>query len=217
MLRHRLDDDDDDDDDDQPGERREKQDEEKGEGLGLPQTGAIDKLYFKSRTVIVAGTINDKLAQRTVAHLLALAEESDAPINMLISSPGGHVESGDMIHDVIRFIRPVVRTIGSGWVASAGALIFIGAQRENRYCLPNTRFLLHQPSGGIGGTSSDMMIQAEQIRQMRDRLNKIFSEATGQPIERIEKDTARDFWLTTQEALDYGLLGKIIRTVDDLG
>ena len=215
MLRHRLDDDDDD-EPEQPDERREKQGEEKGEGLGLPQTGAIDRLYFKSRTVIVAGTINDKLAQRTVAHLFALAEESDAPINMLISSPGGHVESGDMIHDVIGFIRPTVRTIGSGWVASAGALIFIGAKRENRFCLPNTRFLLHQPSGGIGGTSSDMMIQAEQIRQMRDRLNRIFSEATGQSIERIEQDTRRDFWLTTEQALEYGLLGKVIHTVDEL-
>jgi len=209
MLRHRLDDDD---EPEQPDERREKQGEEKGEGLGLPQTGAIDRLYFKSRTVIVAGTINDKLAQRTVAHLFALAEESDAPINMLISSPGGHVESGD----VIGFIRPTVRTIGSGWVASAGALIFIGAKRENRFCLPNTRFLLHQPSGGIGGTSSDMMIQAEQIRQMRDRLNRIFSEATGQSIERIEQDTRRDFWLTTEQALEYGLLGKVIHTIDEL-
>ena len=213
MLRERLDDDDDDDDDD-PRERRE--DSQKGEDLGLPQTGAIDKLYFRPRTVIVAGTINDKLAQRTVAHLLALAEESDAPINMLISSPGGHVESGDMIHDVIRFIRPTVRTIGSGWVASAGALIFIGTDRENRYCLPNTRFLLHQPSGGIGGTSSDMMIQAEQVRLMRDRLNRIFAEATGQSVERIETDTQRDFWLNTEEALAYGLLGKVIRSVDEL-
>ena len=117
MRHHWLDDDDDDDDD-----RPQKGDKEDG-GLGLPEGDRIGKLYFKSRTVIVAGAINDKLAQRTVAHLLALAEESDKPINMLISSPGGHVESGDMIHDVIKFIRPTVRTIGSGWVASAGALI----------------------------------------------------------------------------------------------
>ena len=214
MLRpfppHRLDDDDDDEEED------EREDRQKGEDLGLPQSPAIDKLYFRSRTVIVAGTINDKLAQRTVSHLLALAEDSDKPINMLISSPGGHVESGDMIHDVIKFIRPVVRTIGSGWVASAGALIFVGAQRENRFCLPNPRFLIHQPSGGIGGTSSDMMIQAEQVRLMRDRLNQIFADATGQTVERIEKDTQRDFWLNTQEALDYGLLGKVIRSVDEL-
>lgn len=215
MLRpfppHLLNDDDDDDDEGEPRERQGQ-----GEDLGLPQSPAIDKLYFRSRTVIVAGTINDKLAQRTVSHLLALAEDSDKPINMLISSPGGHVESGDMIHDVIKFIRPTVRTIGSGWVASAGALIFVGAERENRFCLPNTRFLIHQPSGGIGGTSSDMMIQAEQVRLMRDRLNQIFAEATGQSVERIEKDTQRDFWLNTQEALDYGLLGKIIHSVDDL-
>lgn len=204
-----------DEDDDEPDEDDRRHEGDKG-GLGLPEGDKIGKLYFKSRTVIVAGGINDKLAQRTVAHLLALAEDSDDPINMLISSPGGHVESGDMIHDVIKFIRPTVRTIGSGWVASAGALIFVGAERENRYCLPNTRFLIHQPSGGIGGTSSDMMIQAEQVRLMRDRLNQIFAEATGQPIERIEKDTQRDFWLNTQEALDYGLLGKVIRSVDDL-
>lgn len=202
------------DDDDEPEEedRRHKEDG----GLGLPEGDKIGKLYFKSRTVIVAGAINDKLAQRTVAHLLALAEDGDAPINMLISSPGGHVESGDMIHDVIKFIRPTVRTIGSGWVASAGALIFVAAKKENRYCLPNTRFLIHQPSGGIGGTSSDMMIQAEQVRLMRDRLNQIFADATGQSVERIEKDTQRDFWLNTQEALDYGLLGQVIRSVDDL-
>ena len=207
MPKFRLDDEDED----------EREDEQpRDEGLGLPDAGNIAKLYFKSRNVIVAGEINDKLAQRTVAHLLALSEESDAPINMLISSPGGHVESGDMIHDVIKFIRPTVRTIGSGWVASAGALIFVGAARENRYCLPNTRFLIHQPSGGIGGTSSDMMIQAEQVRLMRDRLNQIFAEATGQSVERIEKDTQRDFWLNTQEALDYGLLGRVIRSVDDL-
>ena len=155
-------------------------------------------------------------AQRTVAHLLALAEESDEPINMLISSPGGHVESGDMIHDMIKFIRPTVRCIGSGWVASAGALIFVGAAKENRYCLPNTRFLLHQPSGGIRGTSTDMMIQAEQVRIMRERLNQIFADATGQTLEKIEQDTQRDFWLTTQEALDYGLLGKVITSVDQL-
>ena len=199
MPQYRLDDED---------EREE--DNEKQEGLGLPDPGNIGKLYFKSRNVIVAGEINDKLAQRTVAHLLALAEESDDPITMLISSPGGHVESGDMIHDMIKFIRPTVRCIGSGWVASAGALIFVGAAKENRYCLPNTRFLLHQPSGGIGGTSSDMMIQAEQVRLMRERLNQIFAEATGQSVERIEEDTQRDFWLNTEEALEYGLLGKVI-------
>lgn len=179
--------------------------------------GRIDALFFKSRNVIIAGEINDKLAQRTVTHLLALAEESDDPINVYISSPGGHVESGDMVHDVIKFIRPKVRTIGSGWVASAGALIFVGAASENRYCLPNTRFLLHQPRGGIGGQATDMMIQAEQIRIMTERFYTLFATATGQTRERIEADIGRDFWLTTQEALDYGLVGKVISSVDELG
>jgi ATP-dependent Clp protease protease subunit len=201
--------------DDEDEDEREEEGQQ-DQSLGLPDTANIGKLYFKSRNVIVAGEINDKLAQRTVAHLLALAEESDEPINMLISSPGGHVESGDMIHDMIKFIRPTVRCIGSGWVASAGALIFVGAAKENRYCLPNTRFLLHQPSGGIRGTSTDMMIQAEQVRIMRERLNQIFADATGQTLEKIEQDTQRDFWLTTQEALDYGLLGKVITSVDQL-
>jgi ATP-dependent Clp protease, protease subunit len=178
--------------------------------------GKIDALFFKSRNVIITGTIDDKLASRAVTHLLALAESGEDPINVFISSPGGHVESGDMVHDVIQFIKPEVRTIGSGWVASAGALIFVGAAKQNRFCLPNTRFLLHQPSGGIGGQVSDMMIQAEQIRIMRERFDKLFSEATGQTPEKIAKDTARDFWLTASEAIDYGLCGKIIRSAEEL-
>lgn len=181
------------------------------------QVGArTETLFLKSRSVLITGEINDKLAQRAVTQLLALAEESDDPINVYISSPGGHVESGDMVHDIIQFIRPKVRTIGSGWVASAGALIFVGAAKENRYCLPNTRFLLHQPSGGIGGQATDMMIQAEQIRIMRDRFDKLFAKATGQTPERVAQDTARDFWLTTTDALDYGLVGQVIERMDQL-
>ncbi len=190
--------------------------EEPGKGEEPKQPGPIEALFFKSRNVIVTGEINDKLAQRTVTQLLALAEDSDAPINMFISSPGGHVESGDMVHDIIKFIRPTVRTIGSGWVASAGALIFVGAKLESRYCLPNTRFLLHEPSGGVRGSASDIAIQAEQVIRMRERFAKLFGTATGQPPEKIMKDIHRDFWLTTEEALAYGLLGSVINTVDEL-
>ncbi|MGI9391188.1 MAG: ATP-dependent Clp protease proteolytic subunit [Boseongicola sp.] len=175
-----------------------------------------EQLFFKSRNVIITGEINHKLAERTVKQLLALAEDGDDPINLYISSPGGHVESGDMVHDMIKFIRPKVRTIGSGWVASAGALIFVGAARENRFCLPNTRFLLHQPSGGIGGPVTDMKIQADQIEKMRERFHKLFADATGQKPSKIAKDTERDFWLDTQEAIDYGLLGKVIDSADEL-
>ncbi len=179
-------------------------------------SGRMDQLFFQTRSVIITGEINDKVAARAVTHLLALAEESDDPINLYISSPGGHVESGDMVHDMIKFIRPKVRTIGSGWVSSAGALIFVGAAREDRYCLPNTRFLLHEPSGGIGGKVTEMAIQARQIEVMRARFHRLFAEATGQTPERIAADTARDFWLTTDEALEYGLLGKVIQSMDDL-
>jgi len=174
------------------------------------------ELFFKSLNVLITGMIDDKLAQRCTAQLLALAEAGDEPINVFISSPGGHVESGDVVHDMIKFIRPKVRTIGSGWVASAGALIFVGADKENRYCLPNTRFLLHQPSGAVGGQSSDIQIQAHQIKIMRERLNRILAEATGRSVEQIAKDTDRDFWLTASEAIEYGLVKKIVRSAKEL-
>jgi ATP-dependent Clp protease protease subunit len=181
-----------------------------------PTPRPVEQLFFKSRNVLVTGEINDKLAARVVTQLLALAADGDDPINMFISSPGGHVESGDMVHDMIKFIKPRVRTIGSGWVASAGALIFVGAEKKDRYCLPNTRFLLHEPSGGVGGKVTDMQIQAEELRRMRERVKQIFAAATGQKPEKVAKDIERDFWLNTQEALDYGLLGKVIRSADEL-
>jgi ATP-dependent Clp protease protease subunit len=176
----------------------------------------VEEVLFRKRHVLITGQINDRVARITAERLLALAAEHDSPINVFINSPGGHVESGDMIHDVIKFIKPVVRTIGSGWVASAGALIFVAAELKNRFCLPNTRFLLHQPSGGFGGSASDIEIQTNQIIKMRERFDRIFAEATGQTVERIAKDTARDFWLDTDEALKYGLLGTIIRSQDEL-
>ena len=191
-------------------EKEEKDDKKDG------PSSHIAELFFKTRSILITGEINHKLAEKATTQLLALAEESDDPINVYISSPGGHVESGDMVHDMIQFIRPKVRTIGSGWVASAGALIFVAAAKENRYCLPNTRFLLHEPSGGIGGTSSDMTIQARQIEIMRERFHNLFAKATGQTPEKIAEDTHRDFWLNTMEAKDYGLLGKVITSIDDL-
>jgi ATP-dependent Clp protease protease subunit len=190
--------------------------EEKDQPKNEQDSGSVEKLLFKSRNVLITGEINDKLAREASARLLALAEDGDDPINVFISSPGGHVESGDMVHDIIKFIKPTVRTIGSGWVASAGALIFIGAKKENRVCLPNTRFLMHQPSGGVGGQVSDIQIQADQIKLMRRRFEELFAEATGQTPEKIAEDTKRDFWMNTDEALAYGLLGKVIRSADEL-
>lgn len=190
----------------------EKKDDDKKEGM---DSGA-GKLFFKSRNVILTGGVDDDLAEKITKQLIALAADNDDPINLFISSPGGHVESGDMIHDMIKFIKPTVRTIGSGWVASAGALIFVGAKKENRFCLPNTRFLLHEPRGGVGGTVSDIWIQAEQIRIMRERFHRIFADATGQTPEKIAEDTERDFWLGTDEAIEYGLLGKVITSASEL-
>jgi len=170
----------------------------------------LDSLIFESRKIFVVGDVSHNLARSVVMQLHALAAASDAPITMIVSSPGGHVESGDMIFDAIRFIKPKVIMIGSGWVASAGALIYVAADKENRYALPNTRFLLHQPSGGAGGQESDIAIQAREILRMRDRLNHIFAKETGQPFEKVEKDTDRDFWLSASEAVEYGLVNKII-------
>ena len=177
---------------------------------------AVDKNLFDARTVLVTGTITQDLARDTCARLLALAHASDDPILVIVSSPGGHVESGDMIHDMIRFIKPKVNILGSGWVASAGALIYISVPKEQRLATPNTRFLLHQPSGGAGGAASDIEIQAREIIRMRERLNRLFAKATGQKIERINDDTDRDHWMSAEEAIDYGLCGKIISSVSEI-
>jgi ATP-dependent Clp protease protease subunit len=170
---------------------------------------------FAARTVLIFGEVTTALAESVSAQLLALAERSSEPIRVVIHSPGGHVEAGDTIHDVIRFIGPTVRILGTGWVASAGALIFAAARRENRFCLPNTRFLLHQPLGGVGGPASDVEIEVRQILAMRERLNTIFARATGQTLERITSDTERNHWMNAEEARAYGLAGTIIEAADE--
>lgn len=175
-------------------------------------SGKLLDSTIAARKIFITGEINHKMATAAVQQLHALAHLSDDPIMVFISSPGGHVESGDMIFDAIRFIKPKVITIGSGWVASAGSLIYVAADKENRYSLPNTRFLLHQPSGGFQGRALDVKIYAKEILWMKDRLNKIFAKATGQPLERIAADTERDFWLSAEEAVEYGLVNKIVTT-----
>jgi ATP-dependent Clp protease protease subunit len=176
---------------------------------------AAQKL-FDSRTILICGEIDSDLAATIMTQLLAMSAQSDDDITVYINSPGGHVESADTVFDVIRFIRPRVRAIGTGWVASAGAHIFLAAERDDRYCLPNTRFLLHQPAGGAGGRATDLEIEAEEILKMRARLNRIIAERTGQPLKRIEKDTERNFWMSAEAAKEYGLVGRIISSVDDL-
>jgi len=191
--------------------------EDKGRQPDMPMTaGPVQNALFKSRTVLVFGEIDMRLAERVTAQITALAEDSDKPVRVIINSPGGHVESGDTIHDMIRFCGVEVKVIGTGWVASAGAHIYLGAKKENRLCLPNTRFLLHQPAGGMRGQASDIQIEAEQIIKMRDRVNRMIAAETGQTIERIVKDTQRNFWMNAEEAKEYGLVSRIITDASEV-
>lgn len=182
----------------------------------LPLGKETEANLFKSRSIFIYGGITQELAQKVNSQLVALAAASDEDIRIFVNSPGGHVESGDSIHDMIKFIKPKVWMIGTGWVASAGALIFVAAPKERRVCLQNTRFLLHQPSGGTRGMASDIEIQAREIIKMNERLNRIFADATGQPIEKIAKDTDRDYWLSAKDAIDYGLVSKVITSQSDI-
>ena len=175
-----------------------------------------EEALFYARTVLVYGEVNTQLARSVSAQLVALAAAGDAPIRMIVHSQGGHVEAGDTIYDLVKAIAPDVKMIGTGWVASAGALIYSAAKKENRFALPNTRFLLHQPLGGASGPTADIEIEATQIIQMRERLNRIFAKATGQEYERIVKDTDRNFWMTAGQAKEYGLVHRIVEKLADV-
>lgn len=198
---------------DEEYEELEEEDEEQEDRSAGP---VMDKKLMEARTVLLFGEINMDVARDITKQLLVLDAESDEPIKMIVNSPGGHVESGDTIFDIIRFIKAPVKVIGTGWVASAGALIFAAAEKENRFSLPNTRFLLHQPMGGARGQASDIAIEAEEILKMRQRLNETFARQTGQPLEKIEEDTDRNFWMSAVEAKEYGLVGEIVTTIDQI-
>ena len=176
-----------------------------------------ENALFKHRTLTIFGEITKDVAQRTVEKLLCLSLESEDPITIYLSSPGGHVESGDSIFDLIGYIKPKVRIVGTGWVGSIATHLYLAPEREHRFCLPNTRFLIHQPAGGFGGDASDIEIHAREILKTRERINRIIAERTGQSLERVAEDTDRDHWMSAEESLEYGLVGKIITNVDALG
>ncbi len=182
-----------------------------------PAIPPVAQALYKARTILIFGEINDKLAERVSAQLLAFSADGEGDIKILINSPGGHVESGDTIHDMISFVKPQVKIIGTGWVASAGAHIFLGAKKENRFCLPNTRFMLHQPLGGVRGQASDIQIEAEEIIKMRQRINRIIARETGQPLEKVDIDTERNYWMGPEEAKAYGIVGKIVGSLAEVG
>ncbi len=181
------------------------------------QFNLLESSLFKHRTLTLFGEISQKLAQRTAEKLLSLSFESDDPITIYLGSPGGHVESGDTIFDMIGYIKPKVRIVGTGWVGSIATHIYLAPEKEDRLCLPNTRFLIHQPAGGFGGDASDIEIHAREIIKTRERINRIIAERTGQPLEKVAEDTDRDYWMSAEESVEYGLVGKIIANVDELG
>lgn len=178
----------------------------------------LEQRLFRQRKVLIFGAIDDKVARDVTGRLLALSGASAEPIDVYVNSPGGHVESGDTIHDMIRFVDSVspVRVVGTGWVASAGALIFLAGKKERRLCLPNTRFLLHQPMGGVRGPATDIDIEAREIIKMRERINRIIARETGQDLERVQRDTDRNYWMSAEEAIAYGLVDRVITRMEEL-
>lgn len=181
-----------------------------------PKDEGMREKFLKTRTILIFGEINQRMAQSVTEQLLLLSTISDEDIKVIINSPGGHVESGYTIFDIIRYVKPKVKIIGTGWVASAAALIYLATPLEQRFSLPNTRYLIHQPMGAISGSAKDLAIEAEEIVKMRKRLNELISEQTGQPLEKVDHDTDRNYWMSADEAKTYGLVGKIVVASDEI-
>ena len=168
---------------------------------------------LKDRIVFLVGPVEDHMANLVVAQLLFLESENpDKDIHLYINSPGGSVSAGMSIYDTMQFIRPDVSTLCVGQAASMGAFLLAAGAAGKRYALPNSRMMLHQPSGGSRGVAADIEIQAQEILLMRERLNRLIAEHTGQPIETIEKDTDRDFWMSPDQAAEYGLVDTVQKT-----
>ena len=181
-----------------------------------PRDAALEERAFRSRTVVLFGAIDERAARDAAGRLMALDHESTDPITMMVSSPGGHVESGDAIHNAVRFVVSPVTMIGNGWVGSPATQVFLAAPAERRLCLPHTRFLIHQPSGGIGGRGTDIAIQAREILRIRERVASVVARETGQPLERVLADIERDHWLSADEAVDYGLVSRVVERSGEL-
>ncbi len=182
-----------------------------------PNRNAIADRMLKIRTILINGEVDQELAERVMSQLIVLDAESHDPIKVMVTSQGGHVDSGFAIHDVMKFIESPIIGIGAGWVASIAVPVFLGADKKDRYSLPNTRFLLHQPSGGAGGQASDIRIAAEEILKLKDRLNRLIAQETGRSLELVAEDCDRNFWMSAEEALEYGIVGKIIRSAGEIG
>ena len=194
----------------------EEQDEEQGEEREQGEESPLLRQFLKTRTVLLTGEINKTLAERVVRQVLLLEQESDEPIKVFIDSPGGDADAGFAILDMMRFVRPPIKMIGMGLVASAGAIVLLAAPREHRFALPNSRYLIHQPMAGFRGVGTEIEIHAKEIDLMRRKMNELISQETGKPVAEVEQDTDRDYWMGAEEALAYGLVGSIIHSQDDL-
>jgi ATP-dependent Clp protease, protease subunit len=194
----------------------EKQNEGAGEEKEKQQGGDLIAKLLKTRTVMVTDEVTKKMAQQVMTQLLLLEAENNDDIKMYINSPGGDADAGFAIFDMMRFVKPKVKAICAGVAASAAVIILLGAKKENRLSLPNARVLIHQPSTGIHGTAADIQIEATEILKCREKINRLISVETGQAMEKVESDTKRNFWMSAEEALKYGLVSKIIQTSDDL-
>lgn len=188
---------------------KDKDDDEK-------KSSGPSELLIKSRTIVLAGEVNQDLAEKIISQLIILDNDSNEPIRMIITSNGGHVDSGYAIHDMMEFVKSPVYSIGAGWVASIAVPILFGAPKENRMALPNTRFLLHQPMGGAGGHLQDIRIEAQEILKIRERINKLLADETGQTIDKIKLDSDRNFWMSAEEALKYGVISRIVHNAADV-
>jgi ATP-dependent Clp protease protease subunit len=169
-----------------------------------------NETLLKTRSILISGEIDKKMAEKVVNQLLMLEAENDDPIKVFIDSPGGDVDSAYAIFDMIRFVKPKVTMIAMGLAASAGALILLAGDKENRFGFPNSHYLIHQPLSGIRGVATEIEIHAKEIEKTRQKINALIAKETGKSLAQVEKDTDRDYWMSAEEALDYGLISKII-------
>jgi ATP-dependent Clp protease protease subunit len=192
--------------------------DEEDEGEGSKQAGPDPLLVrmLKTRTVLLSGEINKDLAEKTVRQLLLLEDMGDDPIRIFIDSPGGDADAGYAVFDMIRFLKAPVWTIGMGLVASAAAIVQLAGPKERRVGLPNSHYLIHQPLSGIRGVATDIEIHARELEKLRAKINRLISEETGVPPEQVEKDTDRDYWMSAEEAVKYGLISRVITRRDEI-
>ena len=177
----------------------------------------IGEKLMKSRIIMITDVITKKLAQMTIGQLLILEQEDpEKEIKVFINSPGGDADAGFAIYDMMKFIKPKIKNICAGVAASAAVIILLGTGKEGRVSLPNSRILIHQPSTGVHGTASDIQIEASEILKCREKINRMISDETSQEFEKVENDTRRNYWMSAEEAVEYGLLSKIIKTQSDL-